>query len=171
MPPTDIPAYATPVYHDFARPAGSPYPVSEPRARGADGLGADTSGGGFTTFLTYAVAIGLVYAFRKPIGGWLAGFDPDSKLPRKAATGAKRAYAAARGSKPAAAVGRGVTVRIVDYNTGEPVRSISVSPGQRDAVDAAEDKVEGLGYQVKHASLDEATGVITVEARPPSRAR
>lgn len=90
-----IPAVYRPIYHSAGAPAASPYAVAEPRPAGVQGFGGSEGGSTFTTLLTYAAAIGVVYVFRKPIGNWLAGFDPDSELPGRAARAAGRGVRAA----------------------------------------------------------------------------
>jgi len=96
-----IPATYRPIYHTAGAQPAAPFAVREPRPSGASGLGADSEGSStFTKMLWYAAAVGVVYVFRKPIGNWLAGLDPEGQLPGRAARAAGRGVrAGARGAK------------------------------------------------------------------------
>lgn len=93
-----IPSVYRPIYHAAGAQPVAPFAVQEPRPAGAAGFGADDSGSTFKTLLIYAGVIGAVYVFRKPIGGWLAGLDPEGKLPSRAARAAGRGVRAGAGA-------------------------------------------------------------------------
>lgn len=96
----DVPEVIRPVYHTASGQL-IPRPIS--------GIGADAAQTADTStpirsILKWAVIIGGVYMLRKPIGMWLAGFDPDSKIQHRVVSGAKGAASAtARAAKKYAA--------------------------------------------------------------------
>ena len=93
----DVPAVYRPVYHTANAMPAAPMIVREPRPAGfGEDKPACEKESTLYWALKWSLVIGTIYVFRKPIGTWLAGFDPETELPGKAAYQAGRAVGQAR---------------------------------------------------------------------------
>lgn len=112
----DVPTVVTPIYSTQPGVAQAPYAVREPRAHGFGQDPACQCGGSMLSkALWIAGGAAVVYFFRKPIGNFLIGFDPESKLPGKAVRGTKRAVgAAASGTKRVISAARSSAMEIAE---------------------------------------------------------